>query len=736
LKLNLSEEQQLLVDTFRRMFADLGGGARARERFAPGLDRELLETLGALGALAMRSELSDMGEVSLFEAVLLLEEAGRVMASAPLAETLIVCRLLGHASDASARSWHDRIASGAAVASLALLDAAVRPDQLVHFGADADVVLARVGDRLCLFKGGGAPTRYDHGDYRLAGFNATDAELIAELARGPAAAELHAAAVEEWKLLVAAELCGMASASLDLAVAYAKERHAFGRPIGSFQAIAHPLADRAVDIEGGRLLTWWAAWLAARKGDDAPAAVSMAFAWMASAADQATRRALHTFGGYGLSREHDAQLYFRRAKARAVLLGDPGDELAQISDRTFRGATAPTIPTGDVGIDFDLGPEAERVAADLDRLFQKLMTPERGAKMVDSYDGHNPEISTALAAEGLLYADWPTASGGRGAGFVGNLAALRTWQKHDVAPHAQTVTSMVGQILMRFGSEEMRNEALPKIASGQAVCCMGYSEPGSGSDIFAAQTRAAWDEERRAWIINGQKMWTTGANLADYILILTRTEPGSARHRGLTLFFVPMSTPGIEVYPIHTVMDERSNATFYTDVVVPDKCRIGEPGGGLDVMAKVLPLEQAGVYGPGDRRVLSAIVEWARTPRPDGGSPFDEKDVRKRVAKAALVAQVGDLLSMRGAWFADAFPDAGRTAYGPMAKHFYGDASQTVYADLMDLAAPETLLGEPAVLAVVEHLHRQIQVATVYGGTSEVQRSQIAEVFLGLPKSR
>src|SRR6185369_2447081 len=198
-----------------------------------------------------------------------------------------------------------------------------------------------------------------------------------------------------------------------------------------------------------------------------------------------------------------------------------------------------------------------------------------------------------------------------------------------------------------------------------------------------------------------------GANLADYILILTRTEPGSARHRGLTLFFVPMSTPGIEVYPIHTVMDERSNATFYTDVVVPDKCRIGEPGGGLDVMAKVLPLEQAGVYGPGDRRVLSAIVEWARTPRPDGGSPFDEKDVRKRVAKAALVAQVGDLLSMRGAWFADAFPDAGRTAYGPMAKHFYGDASQTVYADLMDLAAPETLLGEPAVLAVVEHLHRQ-----------------------------
>jgi len=734
--LDLSEEQQLLVDSFSRMFAGLGGSTRARERFAPRLDRELLGKLGESGALALRSSRSEMGPVSLFEAMLLLEQAGRALASAPLAETIVVGRLLGDAQGDAASRWFEKLANGTGVASLALFDAAVHSNQLVQFGADADMVVALDGERLGLFAGGLTPVAQDHGDYRLARFDPRNAELLAELGRGDAAALLHAVAVEEWKLLVAAELCGMAAASLDLAVDYAKERHAFGRPIGSFQAVAHPLADRAVDLEGARLLTWWAAWQAARNADDAAAAASMAFYWSATTADQATRRALHTFGGYGLSREHDAQLFFRRAKARALLLGDPGNELARVTERLFVTRSGPTVPTGDVGIDFSLGAEAEGIARETVTLLERLMTPERRAKMVDSYDGHNPDISTALAAEGLLYPEWPKEWGGRAASPLAGLAALRKWEECGVAPHAQTVTTMVGRTVMRFASEEVRNEALPRIASGQSVCCMGYSEPGSGSDIFAAQTKAAWDEERQAWVINGQKMWTTGANLADYILLLTRTEPGSVRHKGLTLFFVPMDTPGIEVFPIHTVMDERSNATFYTDVIVPDKYRIGEAGGGIDVMAKILVLEQAGVYGPGDRRMLPVILDWARKPRADGSVPLDDKDTRKRIAKLALVAQVGDLLSMRGAWFAAAHPDAGRTVYGPMAKHFFGDNSQPVYADLMDLAAPDTLEPDPTALAMVEHLHRQIQVSTVYGGTSEIQRSQIAEVFLGLPKSR
>jgi len=734
--LDLSDEQKLLVDSFERLFADLGGSSRTRERLASGVDRELTKYLGEMGALAMRSSRSDMGSLSVLEAILLLEQAGRVLASVPLAETLVATRLIGECSDEAAGEWFDKLASGDAVVSFALFDVASSHNQLVHFGADADVLVALHGDRLCLYRGGLTAVSSDHGEYRLARFSPADAELVVELAQGADAVRSHAAAVEEWKLLVAAELCGMTRGSLDLAVAYAKERQAFGRLIGSFQAIAHPLADHTVNLEGAKLLTWWAAWSAGRKDKDAPAGTSMAFAWAASIADQAMRRALHTFGGYGLPLEHDSQLFFRRAKARAQIMGDPGNELARVADRLWLGAEAPTIDAGDVGIDFTLGADAEAIAQETAEMLQRLMTPERRAKMQDSYDGHNPEIATAMAKAGLLFPSWPKEWGGRDAAPLSHLAILQAWRENGVASHSETTTDIVGYMIMNFGGETLLRDVMPRIASGEAPCCLGYSEPSGGSDIFAAQTRATWNEERQVWLINGQKMWTTGANLAEYILILTRTEPGSVRHHGLTLFVVPMNTPGIDVHPIFTMMDERTNTTFYADVAVPDAYRLGPVGGAITVMGAALAKEHAGVYGSGDRRYLPGILEWAMKPGADGQTPFAHRDTRKRIARAATITQIEDLLARRAAWYAGAYPDAGRTVYGPMAKLFHGESSQAIYADLMDLAAPDTLAGDAGPLTTLEHLHRQVQVESIAGGTSEIQRSQIAEVYLGLPKSR
>jgi len=734
--LDLSDEQRLLVEAFERLFAELGGSSRARQRLPDGVDRELTKCLADMGALAMRSSRSDMGALSVFEAILLLEQAGRVLASAPLAETLVALRLIGDSTDDAAGEWFGKLASGDAVVSLALFDAATAPDQLVHFGADADVLVALNGDRLCLYRGGLTSAGTDHGEYRLARFSPTQGEVVAELAQSADALRLHATAVEEWKLLVAAELCGMTRAGLDLAVAYAKERHAFGRLIGSFQAIAHPLAEHTVNVEGALLLTWWAAWSAARKDEEAPAGVSMAYAWAASTADQALRRALHTFGGYGLPLEHDAQLFFRRSKARALMLGDPGNEQARVAERLWLGADAPTIDAGDVGIDFSLGADAEAIAQETAVMLQRLMTPERRAKMQDSYEGYNPEIATALAKEGLLFPSWPRKWGWRDAAPLSHLAILQTWRENGVASHSETTSDIVGYMIMNFGGEVLLRDVMPRIASGEAPCCLGYSEPSGGSDIFAAQTKAAWDEERKVWLINGQKMWTTGANLAEYILILTRTEPGSVRHQGLTLFVVPMNTPGIEVHPIFTMMDERTNTTFYSDVAVPDAYRLGPVGGAMTVMGAALAKEHAGLYGSGDRRFLPGILEWAKKPGADGQIPFAHRDTRKRIAHSATITQIEDLLARRAAWHEGAYPDAGRTVYGPMAKLFHGESSQASYADLMDLVAPEALVGDAGSLTTLEHLHRQVQVQSIAGGTSEIQRSQIAEVYLGLPKSR
>ena len=735
MNLDLSEEQQLLADSFGRLFAEFGS-SRAREKLAQGVDRELTKSLGEMGALAMRSPRSDMGSLSVLEAILLMEQAGRSLASVPLAETLVAVPLIGNCNDDVAGEWFDKLAAGDAVVSFALFNAAVSSDQLVHYGADADVVVALDGDRLGLYRGGLTAVESDHGAFRLARFSPARAELVAELGRGPDAARSHAAAVEEWKLLIAAELFGIAGASLNLSVAYAKERHAFGRLIGSFQAIAHPLADHTVNLEGAKLLTWWAAWSASRNDKEAPAAASMAYFWAAHTADQATRRALHTLGGYGLPVEHDSQLYFRRAKARALFMGDPGDELARVAERLWLGAEAPTIDAGDVGVDFRLGPDAEAIARETTEMLQELMTPERRAKMQDSYKGHNPEIATAMAKQGLLFPSWPKEWGGRDAAPLSHLAILQAWRENGVASHSQTVSDIVGYMIMNFGGEALLRDVMPKIASGEAPCCLGYSEPSGGSDIFAAQTKATWNEDRQAWLINGQKMWTTGANLAKYILILTRTEPGSVRHHGLTLFVVPMDTPGIEVHPIFTMMDERTNTTFYSDVAVPDEYRLGPVGGAMTVMGAALAKEHAGVYGSGDRRYLEGILEWARKPGSDGQVRFAHRDTRKRIARAATITQIEDLLARRAAWHAGAYPDAGRTVYGPMAKLFHGESSQASYADLMDLAAPDVLAADAGQLTALEHLHRQVQVESIAGGTSEIQRSQIAEVYLGLPKSR
>ena len=125
---------------------------------------------------------------------------------------------------------------------------------------------------------------------------------------------------------------------------------------------------------------------------------------------------------------------------------------------------------------------------------------------------------------------------------------------------------MVGATLMRFASDELKREVLPRICSGDAVTSLGYTEPAAGSDVAAAQTRAVRDGDD--WVINGQKMFTSGANVAQYVFLLTRTDTEAAKHRGLTMFLVPFETPGIEIQAVHTLSDERTNITYYSDVRV------------------------------------------------------------------------------------------------------------------------------------------------------------------------
>src|SRR4029453_2767603 len=140
----------------------------------------------------------------------------------------------------------------------------------------------------------------------------------------------------------------------------------------------------------------------------------------------------------------------------------------------------------------------------------------------------------------------------------------------------------------------------------------GYTEPSGGSDVFAAKTRAVRDGEN--WVINGQKMFTSGAELASYVILITRTDPNVPKHKGITVFLVPMNTPGIEIHPVHTFMDERTNATFYSDWGVPHKKRVGNINEGAKVLASALSMEQSGGYYHFSILEMAEIVaDWARS---------------------------------------------------------------------------------------------------------------------------
>ena len=234
-------------------------------------------------------------------------------------------------------------------------------------------------------------------------------------------------------------------------------------------------------------------------------------------------------------------------------------------------------------------------------------------------------------------------------------------------------------------------------------------------------------------------MFTSGANLAQYVFLLTRTNTEAKKHKGLTMFLVPMETPGIEVQPVHTLSDEQTNITYYSDVRIPDRYRVGEVDGGWAVIAYALELEHGAGFGGGQHRMLEQAVAWAaQSPRGDGvalGDPI----VRDRLARVATHAEVSLAIEARALYVStEGLIDP---PIGPMAKYFSTDRFIEDSADLMDLCAPDSLLrgpegGAQSGASAVEFAYRLSTATAIYGGTSEIMKSIVAQVSLGMPRSR
>ena len=487
-------------------------------------------------------------------------------------------------------------------------------------------------------------------------------------------------------------------------------------------------------MDGGKYLTWKAIHDIDRSLPEANHEVSMAIWWTADTAARAVTQALHTFGGYGLATEYDIHLYNLRAKGWPLIYGDPQRFLEEAGRRLYAGEKAALPDVGEVPIDFNLGDEAESMAQELDDLFYEILTPELRAKAHYSFDGFDRGVHKKLAEARLLFPEWPEDMGGRSAEPYVMNALRRVWEKHGWTSHPVGTTKMVGTMIAKCGSEELKREVLPKIINGDAICSLGFSEPGCGSDVFAAKTRAVQQEDG-SWLINGSKMWTSGANIAQYVLMLTRTNPDVPKHKGLTMFVVPLESEGIEVQPVHTFQEERTNITYYDNVRVDDSYRLGEIDGGVKTMAAALELEHGGGFNKEQQALVEHAEEVCREVTVNGRPLIEQADAQRRLARTLTHFYVADVLANRALWAGVMkFPNKG---YGPMVKLFTSEKFQSDSRDLLDLTAPWSLSYRKGTAAAALNLaYRHSHGTTIYGGTSEVHRSQIAERNLGLPRSR
>ena len=355
--LGTSVEQDQLVDAFSSLYARHSTPERVRAAEPLGFDEALWGQLRELGTTAMAVDEAHGGwGATMVDLALVAEQHGRFVAPAPVIEAQVAARLLARAGAAGAEALAAALA-GESLVTLALHPAAGGRAGLVPAGAVADAAIVLDGDRLVLAPLDGARQAVGNmgsmplADVDLAagaaGGPGGGADGVVELASGAAARALHDAAVDDWLVLTAAALVGIGARALDIGVEYVKERKAWGVPIGSFQAIAHRLADSATALDGSRLLAYKAAWAADGEPERAGELGAMAFAHAYESARDATYRSLHFHGGYGFMMEYDVQLLYRRARAWANVYAEPAAVYRRVADKRYgRAAPAGDEATG------------------------------------------------------------------------------------------------------------------------------------------------------------------------------------------------------------------------------------------------------------------------------------------------------------------------------------------------------------------------------------------------------
>jgi 3-oxochol-4-en-24-oyl-CoA dehydrogenase len=642
------------------------------------------------------------------ELVVVVEELGRAVAPGPFVPTVVASAVLAAVGGDIAREHLPGLADGSVTAAVALGGSVTVAGGVasgsagnVLGGGLATVLLVATGDDVAVVMVGDGvtvetppnmdPTRRS-ARVTLDGAPATllpgERRTLIDLAR----------------VVLSAEAVGMARECAEMAAAYAKERVQFGRPIATFQAVKHHCANMAVATELATSAVWDAARATTTGGDQLTYAGAVAATLAAPAADLCANLNTQVHGGIAITWEHDAHLFMRRATTLLTYL-EPDTAAEDLTDLTRRGISRSKA--------IELPPEAGTIREEV-RIFA-----ERIADLTAE------EQRTELIESGYVMPHWPKPYG-REAGAVEQLVIEQEFDAYGIKRPAYGITGWVILTLIQYGTADQVERWVRPALNQDVIWCQLFSEPDAGSDAAGVKTRATRVEG--GWLVNGQKVWTSGAHQAAWGFATVRTNPDAPKHEGITMMVIDMHADGVQVRPLKmTTGGSEFNEVFFDDVFVPDDDVVGPVDGGWTVARATLGNEsisigggQGGMSMPG-----SALIP------PFDAHPENLTGGAARIGRYAAQHQAMGLLNLRSANRAVA--GAGPGPEGAMTKLILSELGHEAAAILTALNGPEAAYmdGAGGMSNFLVLMHRGMSIA---GGTSEIKRNQIGERILGLPR--
>jgi 3-oxochol-4-en-24-oyl-CoA dehydrogenase len=642
------------------------------------------------------------------ELVVVVEELGRVVAPGPFVPTVIASAVLAAGDGDAAADLLPGLADGSLAGAVALAgDVAVDggtasgPAGSVLGGGMADVFLVATGDDVAVVRAGEGVTVESPPSLDPTRRSARVTLDGAPATVLPGARRLL---VDVARTILAAEAVGLARECTEQAAAYARERIQFGRPIAMFQAVKHHCANMAVATELATSAVWDAARAAATGGDQFSYAAAVAATLAAPAADLCANLNTQVHGGIAITWEHDAHLYMRRATTLLPYLAAE-EASEEVTDLTRRGVVRAKA--------VELPPEAEAIRTEVRAFAERI-------KDLPADEQRNELIDT-----GYVMPHWPKPYG-REAGAVEQLVIEEEFGNAGVKRPGYGITGWVILTLLQYGTEDQIDRWVRPALEQKMIWCQLFSEPDAGSDAAGIKTRGTRVDG--GWLVNGQKVWTSGAHVAGMGFATVRTNPDVPKHDGITMMVIDMHADGVEVRPLRmTSGGSEFNEVFFNDVFVPDDDVVGPVDGGWTVARATLGNESVSIGGGqgGMSMSGSALLPGfdAHPERLTGGAG--------RIGRYVAAHQAMALLNLRSANRAVA--GAGPGPEGAMTKLILSEIGHEAAAILTELSGPDAVFmdGPGAMSNALVLMHRGMSIA---GGTSEIKRNQIGERILGLPR--